>query len=62
MGGSGTPSSAWSAIPSDSTSQSAPAAPISDTPTGRPLRPTPAGRAATGNPVQSQKCVSEIRT
>ena len=49
------PSSAWSAVPHASTSQSAPGAPMSETLTGSPLRlPTPDGSATTGNPVQSQ--------
>ncbi len=49
------PSSAWSAVPHASTSQSAPGAPIRETLVGSPLRfPTPDGRATTGNPVQSQ--------
>ena len=49
------PSSAWSAVPHASTSQSAPGAPISETLVGSPLRlPTPDGRVTTGNPVQSQ--------
>ena len=55
IGGLGTPSSSWSAVPSASSSQSAPAGPISETLTGSPLAaPTPDGSATTGKPVQFQ--------